>query len=159
MTPNPAFQQAGKSRVFTDLRISTLGFMNDTLSKLEISAWSWWAARRMRYNAILLISATVSFICLLMIWWLFESRLPCLEITGFSLAFGGLLFVVGLGLSNLCFYLGPIFEHLLRPTDMYAYRRRAFRLGTGFSLMLIFLPVIGNLVAAAHGPAPGGQCG
>ncbi len=133
--------------------------MNIAVTDLDPSASSWWAARRLRYNLILLLGAAGSFVSLLAVGWLFEARLPCLEITAFSVLFGGILFVAGLGLANLCYFLGPLSERLVHPKNVLAFRRAAFTLGTGFSLALIFLPVVGNLVAAAFGPVAGGQCG
>jgi len=44
------------------------------------------------------------------------------------------------------------------PKNVLVFRRAVFALGTAFSLLLIFLPVVGNLVAAAFGPGIGGQC-
>lgn len=133
--------------------------MNTTGSELDLSASSWWARHRLRYNAFLLLAGAVSAISLFVVWWLFESRLPCLEITGFSLVFGGMLFLVGLGLANLCYFLGPLSERLLHPKNVPAFRRRTFALGVCFSVAIIFFPVVGNLVSAAFGPAAGGQCG
>ena len=133
--------------------------MNAAVTEFDLSASSWWAAHRMHYNVILSLGAAISFISLLAVGWLFESRLPCLEITAFSVLFGSILFLVGLGLANLCYFLGPLSEGLLHPKDVSWFRRSAFALGAGFSLVLIFLPVVGNLVAAAFGPATGGQCG
>lgn len=130
--------------------------MNIAATELGLSAAEWWAARRSRYNAILLLSAVASLLCLIAIGWLFTARLPCLEITAFSVAFGGIAFLVGLGLANLCYYLGPLSERWLHPKNVLGFRRAAFALGTAFSLLLIFVPVVGNLVAAAFGT--GGQC-
>ena len=132
--------------------------MNIAATEFELPASAWWAARRWRYNAALLLGAVASFLCLLAIGWLFEARLPCLEITTFSIAFGGIGFLAGLGLANLCYFLEPLSERWLHPKDVLVFRRAAFALGTAFSLLLIFLPVVGNLVAAAFGPGIGGQC-
>lgn len=132
--------------------------MNIAATEFALSTSAWWAARRLRYNAVLLFGAVASFLCLLAIGWLFEARLPCLEITAFSAALGGIAFIVGLGLANLCYYLGPLSERWLHPKNILGFRRAAFALGTTFSLLLIFLPVVGNLVAAAFGPGIGGQC-
>lgn len=123
------------------------------------SAFTWWAARRLRYNLLLLVAAPLSSACLLLVWWAFEARLPCLEVTLVSLFFGGLLFGVGLGLANLCYYLGPLSEKLLRPSNVIAYRRVAFGFGVGLSPILVFFPVISNLIAAALGSPANGQCG
>jgi hypothetical protein len=95
---------------------------------------------------------------LLAVWWLFEARLPCLEITFPSLLLGGILFLVGLGLANLFYFLGPISERLLRPKNFGVYRRIVFALGATFSVLLIFLPAIGNLIAAALGSVSGEIC-
>jgi len=123
------------------------------------STAAWWEANRCRYNIILMLAASVSFICLFVIWWLFEARLPCLEITGFSILFGGILFLIGLILANICYFLGPLSEKLFHPNNPPVFRRTLFVIGTGFSLLLIFFPVIGNLIAAAVGPEIGGNCG
>lgn len=104
--------------------------MNIATTELALSTLAWWAARRLRYNAFLLFGAVASFLCLLTVGWLFEARLPCLEITAFSVAFGGIAFLVGLGLANLCYYLGPLFERWLCPKNVLRFRRAAFALGT-----------------------------
>jgi len=132
--------------------------VNPSIEESKPTAFGWWAGQRVRYNLIMLAAAPVSFIGLLIVWWLFEARLPCLEVTGFSLVFGGILFLLSLGVANLCYFLGPISECIVRPNDAMRFRRVVFALGTGFSLLLIFFPVLGNLVAAVVGPAPGGHC-
>jgi hypothetical protein len=124
--------------------------METPLREGTISALGWWGSRRLRYNLILVIAAPISAVRLLLVWWLFEPRLPCLEVTGFSPFAGAALFVVALGGANLLYLLGPITEKLVRP--------RLFVLSTAFSVLVIFSPVIGNLVAAAIGPAVIGQC-
>jgi hypothetical protein len=133
--------------------------MNPSLTEPNGSSRSWWAAHRLRYNVILLAAAPVSLVGLLVVAWLFESRLPCLEITAFSLIVDGVLLLVGLGLANLCYFLGPISERVFRPSNAAAFRRRSFALGTGFSLVLIFLPVVGIVIAAAFGPTGVANCG
>lgn len=132
--------------------------MNSAAAEVGLSPAQWWAARRLRYNLALLAGATVSFLSLAAVGWLFAARLPCLEVTVFSVAFGGVLFLVGLGLANLCYYLGPLSERWLHPKNLLGFRRLAFALGTAFSLALIFLPVAGNLAVAVFAPAVGGQC-
>ena len=118
----------------------------------------WWSAHRSRYNAILLAAAPISLICLFLLWRLLEARLPCLEITGFTLAFGLLLFGVALALANAFYYLGPFVEVLVKPRAVVPFRRRLFVTGTAFSVLLIFAPVISNLVAAARFPSGTERC-
>src|SRR5204863_7876642 len=85
---------------------------------------------------------------------LFEDRLPCLEITGFSILAGFPLFLIGLALANICYLLGPLSERLVRPRNLTAFRSWVFRAGLGFSLLLAFSPAILNLIAALLGPLP-----
>lgn len=132
--------------------------MNSAATEVGLSASQWWAAHRLRYNLALLVGAVASFLGLVAVGWLFAARLPCLEITVFSVAVGGILFLAGLGLANLCYFLGPLAERWLHPKNVLGFRRLAFLLGTAFSLALIFLPVAGNLVVAVFAPAIGGQC-
>ncbi|MET3109465.1 hypothetical protein AAKU58_004322 [Oxalobacteraceae bacterium GrIS 1.18] len=127
-------------------------------TEINISAMEWWSTQRPRYNKILIVAAPTSFASLLLVWWAFESRLPCLEITGLSIALGGILFLIGLGLANLCYFFGPFFEKILNPKNAHMFRQTVFYIGTGFSISLIFFPVIGNLIAAVFGPAAGIQC-
>ena len=123
-----------------------------------ISAITWWSTQRPRYNKILIIAAPTSFASLLLIWWIFEPRLPCFEITGLSIVLGGILFLIGLGLANLCYFLGPLFESIMNPKNVHIFRQTVFYIGTGFSILLIFFPVIGNLIAAFIGPTVDVQC-
>jgi hypothetical protein len=85
------------------------------------------------------------------VWWLFEERLPCLEITGVVIIFGAMLFLVGVGLANICYFLGPLCERLIRPRNVFAFRRWTYGVGVAFSLLLIFSPPILNLFVALLG--------
>jgi hypothetical protein len=109
---------------------------------------AWWSAHRRQYNIALLISAPVSAAFLFAVWVVFEDRLPCLEITGLSIEFGIILFAIGLGLANICYFLGPLSERLIRPFNAIAFRRWVYGAGLIFSLLLIFWPPIANLGAA-----------
>jgi hypothetical protein len=109
---------------------------------------AWWSARRLRYNAVLLIAAPVSLLALLGVWFLFEDQLPCLEITGFSIAIWAVLFPFALALANICYLLGPLSERLIRPRNPKDFRRWIFGAGTAFSLALIFSPVAATLTGA-----------
>jgi hypothetical protein len=120
----------------------------------RLNAGDWWSTQRRRYNITLILAALVSGISLLVILGLFEERLPCLEITLFTLFGGGLLFALGLALANICYFLGPLSERIIRPRNTASFRRRAYGLGLAFSLLLIFAPPLGNLAAVLFGPLP-----
>jgi hypothetical protein len=128
------------------------------VSEAQLSASEWWRQRRLRYNIILLAAAPISLVCLFTVWWLFEARLPCLEITGFTLAAGTILFIIGLAVANVAYFLGVFAERICAPKRVLHFRRRLYLLGTAFSVVLIFSPVIGNLAAAAVGPSSIERC-
>ena len=114
--------------------------------------WAWWSARRLRYNVTLLIAAPISAVILLTVWWLFAERFPCLEITGVAVILWAILFLVAVGFANICYFLGPLSERLIRPRNALAFRRRTYGAGVAFSLLLIFSPPILNLLLAFLGP-------
>jgi len=109
---------------------------------------AWWSSRRSLFNRILLSAAPVSFFSLLVVWWVFESRLPSLEITLPSLFLGGIFFLFFFTLANVFYYLGPLTESLISPVRVLRFRRSAFAAGILLCVTFIFFPVIGNLVAA-----------
>jgi hypothetical protein len=109
---------------------------------------AWWSAHRRQYNIVLLTSAPISAALLFAVWAVFEDRLPCLEINGFSIVFGIILFVLGFGLANIFYFFGPLAEKIIRPPNAIAFRRWVYGIGLVFSLLLIFWPPIINLSAA-----------
>jgi hypothetical protein len=113
---------------------------------------AWWSARRRRYNLTLFVAAPISGAILLTVAGLFEERLPCLEISGVIVIFQGLVFLIGVGLANICYFLGPLGERLIRPRNAPAFRRAAYRAGVAFSLLLIFAPPLLILWSAFIGP-------
>lgn len=114
----------------------------------------WWSARRKRYNVALIIAAPLSLVATLTVWWLFEDRLPCLEITGFSILAGFPLFLIGLALANICYLLGPLSERIVHPRNVTSFRAWVYRAGLAISVLLVFAPAILNLIAALQGPLP-----
>jgi len=87
----------------------------------------------------------------LLIWGIFEERLPCLEITAFSFILGAIAFLPGLVAANICYFLGPLGERIFRPSNANMYRRWIFGGGVALSLLIIFAPPILNLVQAIAG--------
>ena len=120
----------------------------------ELDRRSWWSANRRRYNVALIIAAPLSLIATITVWGLFEDRLPCLEITGFSILAGVPLFLIGMALANICYFLGPLSERIARPRNVRPFRSWIYRAGLTFSVLLVFSPAILNLIAALLGPLP-----
>ncbi|MBN8988722.1 MAG: hypothetical protein J0H42_10785 [Rhizobiales bacterium] len=119
---------------------------------IESDRKTWWSAGRLRYNITLFIAAPISAVILIVVWWLFEERFPCLEITGFAVILWAALFLFGVGVANICYFLGPFTERLVHPRSTLAFRRRMYGVGVAFSLLLIFSPPILNLFFALLGP-------
>ena len=113
---------------------------------------AWWSVRRLRYNVTLLIAAPIFAVILLTVWWLFAERFPCLEITGVAVILWAILFLVAVGFANICYFLGPLSERLIRPRSVLVFRRRAYGAGVAFSLLLIFSPPVLSLLLAFFGP-------
>lgn len=124
----------------------------ETQRQIEVGRKEWWSVRRRRYNIALFIAAPISVVSLMLVWGLFEDRLPCLEINGVAVVFGAILFLVGVGLANVCYFLGPLSERLVRPRNAVAFRRWIYGIGVAFSLLLIFSPTVLNLLLALFGP-------
>jgi hypothetical protein len=126
--------------------------MSEFAISKEATAPDWWGSRRLFYNGILLAGAGFSVLCLFVVATVFGSRLPCLEITVFTIFFGAVAFAMGLVGANICFGLGALTERLVKPRNVPRFRRVAFAAGVAFSLLLVFMPVLGNLAVVAFGP-------
>ncbi|MGH9735056.1 MAG: hypothetical protein ACRD8A_10770 [Candidatus Acidiferrales bacterium] len=64
------------------------------------------------------------------------------EITIFTTIFQAFAYMVMIGVANLCYYLGPLSERIVRPKNLDRYRKVTFRLGFWFSVLLPFAPSI-----------------
>ena len=107
-------------------------------------AWRWWESRRLRYNIGLAVAGASA-------WGVFAAE-SLLMTDWFSLSVSGtlatgLLWLVAMGVANLLFFLGPVSERVLKPTDRDAYRRRVFGLGFWFSMAVPFLFPAAVLIA------------
>jgi hypothetical protein len=60
------------------------------------------------------------------------------EFSGFTLVFQGFGYLFMMFVANVCFFLGPLSEWLLRPRNVGRYRKIAFRLGFWCSVALPF---------------------
>jgi hypothetical protein len=110
----------------------------------------WWASRRRRYNAGLLVAGAVSFISYVAIAWTWNDYLPCVEITAFTVVFQVIGFLFAMLVANVFYQLGPFAERIVEPKSPERFRRRIFTLGFWFSVSLLFivpavalLPVLG----------------
>jgi|SRR3954452_7910052 hypothetical protein len=115
---------------------------------------TWWASRRLRYNIALLIAGPLGFaLYAVAMDRCIDLRAPGdWEITVFSIFFQGFAYLVMIGVANLCYYLGPWSERMVRPATVAGYRKIVFRLGFSFSVLLPFAPSALLFVSCAlHG--------
>lgn len=120
--------------------------MSSLNENLKVSTSDWWSKKRLRFNLILLAAAALSFFCLLTILVFFSDQLPCLEITLFIVVGGAIAFTIGLCLANLFYFLGPLVERICAFQNPTKLRQALFVTGCIFSILLIFSPVIGNIL-------------
>lgn len=112
----------------------------------EIDGWSWWQARRLRYNLALGGAGMVAYALALSISLAFGEPLwgTAGEAIGQTL-FLGTGFLALMGIANVCYLIGPIGEAWLKPRDLAGYRRNAFAMGFWGSVAVPFLVPLLNL--------------
>src|SRR5262245_12420205 len=103
-------------------------------------AWSWWQARRFRYNLALAVSGLVAYVAELALLaafhqldWVKDWR-PAAAATLFL----GILFLIVIGAANVAFLIGPLAESLIKPSDVERFRRSAYAMGYWGSIALPF---------------------
>jgi hypothetical protein len=60
------------------------------------------------------------------------------EITIFTTAFQAVGYLLMMAIANVCYFLGPFSERMIRPTNVAVYRNITFRLGFWVSVLLPF---------------------
>jgi hypothetical protein len=105
----------------------------------EEPAAHWWAARRRRYNVALVLAGVSAFIAYATVASVFSQHFNQLEITGFTVTFQAVGYAVAMALANLLYFLGPLSERILKPSNPKSYRIVTYRLGLWFSVLLPFL--------------------
>jgi hypothetical protein len=117
------------------------------------SAAQWWGARRLRYNLALVLAGISAFIAYVVLAWSFEERLNQVEVTAFTVVFQAVGYLMAMAVANVCYFLGPLSERVVKPADLSSYRRAAYNLGLWFSVSLPFLvPAALVYVIATSGP-------
>jgi len=103
----------------------------------SLTTWQWWAARRGRYNIGLIVSGIMAFICYATVVWTF--RIPEAEVTLFTTLIQGLGYLVMMGVANVFYFLGPIAERVISPTDPLPFRLLTYRMGFWVSVSFPFI--------------------
>lgn len=125
------------------------------IALITSDAWSWWQARRFRYNVALAIAGLIAYAAEIALLSVFH-QLDWANLMAFASAtlFLGILFLVLMGAANVAFLLGPLMESLVRPADLGRFRRVAFAMGYWGSFALPFVfPALTFAVLLGSRPA------
>lgn len=109
----------------------------------QVPAKEWWGRRRLRYNIGLILAGLLAFAVQVAVvsWGISKGAIPpnpdpdAMLIT---IVLDGTVYLFMMCIANLCYYLGPLSEEIVRPSDYDRHRHIAFRLGFWFSVLLPF---------------------
>lgn len=115
------------------------------------SSLAWWSKLRLRYNVALVVAGILAFIAYAAVGSTLLKNNTEFEITVFTTLLQGIGYLFMIGLANIFYFLGPLSERFVRPSDPERYRRICFRLGFWFSVLLPFsIPSLLAILAVAH---------
>lgn len=116
----------------------------DLISEKKASSnQQWWEDQRGRFNMGLIYGGIIAFGLYLFSFILAVYPSAFFETQNlFSFLFIVVGYLIYMGVANLFYYLGPIFETVLKPIDTVAFRDRFFKIGYWFAILLPFLALI-----------------
>ena len=103
-------------------------------------AWTWWPARRLRYNLTLAAAGWIAYGLALALNYGFGHPVWRDWRGGLGMTiFLGTGWLVVMGFANIGFLLGPALEGWARPADLNGYRRAAWTMGLWGSAAVAFV--------------------
>ena len=113
------------------------------MKSTEIHPSDWWATRRLQYNLALVVAGVLAFICYVIVGSTLLPSDALFEVTIFTTLFQGIGYLFMIGVANLFYFIGPISESIVSPSDPERYRRICYQVGLWFSVILPFsVPVL-----------------
>jgi hypothetical protein len=114
--------------------------------------WTWWQARRLRYNLTLGAGGWVCYGAAVGLNYAFGHPVWQNWRGGLGMTlFLGTVFAVVMGFANVAYLLGPAVEAWVRPVDVDRYRRNAFAMGLWGSLLVpTTFPLVQLAMLIAH---------
>lgn len=104
-------------------------------SPFQGDSWAWWQARRLRYNLVLAAGGWAGYALAVGLNYAFHHPVWRDWRGGLGMTlFLGTVYLVVMGVANVCYLLGPAVEGWIRPADVDRYRRNAFAMGCWGSL-------------------------
>nr|MEA2797694.1 hypothetical protein [Phenylobacterium sp.] len=115
-------------------------------------AWSWWQARRLRYNLVLAAGGWVAYAVAVGLNYAFHHPVWRDWRGGLGMTiFLGTVFLVVMGFANVCYLLGPAVEGWVKPVDVERYRKNAYAMGLWGSLAVpAVFPLVQLAMLIAH---------
>lgn len=115
-------------------------------------AWTWWQARRLRYNLTLAVAGWTAYGLAVALNYGFGHPVWRNWRGGLGMTiFLGTVYLVVMGAANVCYLLGPALESWARPADVGRYRHTAFAMGLWGSLVVPFsFPLVQLALLIAH---------
>jgi hypothetical protein len=102
-------------------------------------SWKWWQSRRLRYNISLAATGWAAYGATLAIFMIDGRPMWRDWQGGLSMTlFLGVLFLVLMGVANVCYLIGPALEAWLKPADPGVLGKSAYALGLWGSVALPF---------------------
>lgn len=124
----------------------------DELSRIDrkSQAFEWWNGRRLYYNFSLVVAGIVAYLCYVAVLCGNTDVIPDADI-GFWIIPQGIGYLFMIGIANLCFFAGPIFETSIQPENVDRFRKICYRTGYWFSVLLPFsIPVLLMYLVTFH---------
>ena len=114
--------------------------------------WSWWQARRLRYNLTLAAGGWAGYAAAVALNYAFGHPVWQDWRGGLGMTlFLGTVFLVVMGFANVCYLLGPAVEAWVKPADVDRYRKTAFSMGLWGSLLVpATFPLVQLAMLIAH---------
>ena len=98
------------------------------MEKENLSTSEWWSQRRFKYNIGLIIAGVLAFIAHAAIVFSFKARIPDAEITVSTTMFQAVGYLIVIGIANICYFLGPLSERMLKPKNLTNYQHITFKI-------------------------------
>jgi hypothetical protein len=103
-------------------------------------SWAWWQSRRLRYNLCLAAAGWAAYGLNAALFYGFGHPIWQNWRGAFSMTlFMGIVFLVVMGVANVCYLLGPAIEATVKPPEIASFRRTAFAMGLWGSVALPFV--------------------
>lgn len=117
-----------------------------SIAQSETSPWAWWVKRQVFYNRGLVVAGFLAFIGYVIVCLTLLPRVldPSeIEVSVLTTLFQGVAYLLLMGFANVCYFLGPLSEYVVRPSNVGRYRRVCYWLGFWFSVLLpLSIPVL-----------------